>query len=113
MCMLVLNALMPLGAHALTSALAPGEYVEVCSSTGMVMVPVSQGEAAPKGSGPLDFGKHCPLCHLAGHDLYLPPSTAYVPAVLGFHEMPTAFLQAEPTSTVWLAARSRAPPQSF
>lgn len=119
MCVLVFNALAPLTAQAVFRGVAqgePGEWMEVCSSTGMVRLPVAEvgssysTEPNSDSGQPFNLGKHCPICHLNQGDFGLPPHEVAVALAVAFLEMPAAFEQVAPTSTVWLSARSRAPP---
>ena len=108
MLVLVLNALMPLAAQAMLASAGPGDTVEVCTSTGIVRVPVDQGD----DSGKTDAARmqSCPFCLLHGSQAWLPPSSVSVPIPQHHAEMPPAFYQAAVTSAVWLIALSRGPP---
>ena len=106
--MLVLNALMPLGAQAMLASAGQVDTVEICTSTGMVRVPVDEGDGTGKSAAART--QDCPFCLLHDGQASLPPLSVALPLTQGYAEMPPAFYQAADTSTVWLAALSRGPP---
>lgn len=110
MLVLVLNAWMPLAAQAMAAAAEHPDWQQICTSTGMVQA--KSQAAAPSGKpdpgSSLDPG--CPFCPLHAGVAGLPPSDVNLSEHLTPAEMPTAFYQAADTSSVWLTARSRAPP---
>lgn len=105
---LVLNALMPLAAQAMLTSAGPFNTVEICTSTGMVRVPVDQGNDS--GTSDAAQMQNCPFCLLQDEQASLPAVPITLPLVQGFAEMPPAFYQAADTSAVWLTALSRGPP---
>lgn len=108
MLVLVLNALMPLGAQAMLASAGQVDTVEICTSTGMVRVPIDEGENSGKSRA--TRMQNCPFCLLQDGQASLPPVSVALPLAQGFAEMPPAFYQAADTSAVWLAALSRGPP---
>lgn len=108
MLVLVLNALMPLAAKAMLASAGPVDAVEICTSTGMVRVPVDQGDDSGKSNA--TQMQECPFCLLHDGQASLPPAPVATPLAQGFAEMPPAFYQAADTSAVWLTALSRGPP---
>ncbi len=107
---LVLNALLPLVAQAMRAPAGPAGLHEICSATGLVMVRPhdSRRDQSPaQSAAPL---KDCPFCHLHHDGAGLPPVQTALFLPPGRAEMPPAFYQAAHRSTVWLSARSRAPP---
>ncbi|MEY5097963.1 MAG: hypothetical protein RJA36_682 [Pseudomonadota bacterium] len=110
---LVLNALLPLAAQAMLATPERSGSMEICSSTGMVMVqphPLQKAGADEQPGQAADLAKDCPFCQLHHGGVGLPPAAAGLFQPLEFTGMPPAFYQAAPCSTVWLSARSRAPP---
>lgn len=86
-------------------------WIEVCTSTGTVMVAVDADEA-PAGQGQ-HAGVHCPYCRLQ-QDL---PAIANAPGVLVLADgsvrgVPQSLSPTPPVAApVWPAHHSRAPPQ--
>ena len=79
---LVMSALAPTLAHAWVAAADEGQWIEVCSASGMVWL---KGDAADGLNGidqgvsdqdaPMaDMGKHCPWCSFHGAAAGLPPA---------------------------------------
>jgi hypothetical protein len=108
MLVLVLNALMPLVAQAVLASVGPGDTVEVCTSTGVVRVPIDKDNDSGKSDA--TRMRSCPFCLLHDSQTWLPPSSVSVPIPRDYAEMPPAFYQAAVTSAVWLIALSRGPP---
>lgn len=109
MLVLVLNALMPLAAQAMAASTPGSQWQEICTSTGMVRLPLDDSEHHPADSG-AGQSQDCPYCNLHAGHAGLPPAAIDPVAILPLREMPPAFFQAAHTSSVWLAAQSRAPP---
>lgn len=110
--LLVLNALLPVAAQAMVVARQGGEWLEVCTSTGMVRVQ-SDAEHASQDTAPggeFNLGQHCPLCTLHDGLQALPPATATLDLPLLLTERPPAFYRGARVSAVWLAAPARGPP---
>ena len=108
---LVLNALLPLAAQAMRAPAGPVGLHEICSTTGLVRVRPhddSGRDQSPAHNAALL--KDCPFCHLHHEGAGLPPVHAALWLPPGQAEMPPAFYQAAHRCTVWLSARSRAPP---
>ncbi len=105
---LVLNALTPLTALTLLASATDIDTIEICTSTGMVRVPVDEGEESGKSDvAPM---QNCPFCLLHDSQSCLPPSSLSVTIPQDYAEMPPAFYLATATSAVWLIALSRGPP---
>lgn len=108
MLVLVLNALMPLAAQAMLASAGPVDAVEICTSTGMVRLPVDHDNDSGKSDA--TQMQDCPFCLLHDGQASLPPASITLPLAPGFAEMPPTFYRAADTSAVWLAALSRGPP---
>ncbi|WP_127803500.1 DUF2946 domain-containing protein [Hydrogenophaga sp. NH-16] len=113
---MLLGALAPTIAQARMGGSDRADWLEICTTTGMVWVQPDTGELAQKIDGQpagSDASPHCPWCTLHGGASGLPPveAVAMLPAPLA--EQPSAFYRAPLTDTVWATARSRAPPLSL
>ena len=113
---MLLGALAPTIAQARMGGSDRADWLEICTTTGMVWVQADAGELAQKIDGQpagSDASPHCPWCTLHGGASGLPPveAVAVLPAPLA--EQPSAFYRAPLTDTVWATARSRAPPLSL
>lgn len=113
---MLLGALAPTIAQARMGGSERADWLEICTTTGMVWIKADSGELAQKTDGQpagSDTSPHCPWCTLHGGASGLPPveTAAVVPAPLA--ERPPAFYRAPLTDTVWAMARSRAPPLSL
>jgi len=108
---LVMNALLPLAAQAMRATSEQLGSMEICSSTGMVMIqPHDAGPDSPPGQAASRL-KDCPFCHLHHDSTGLPPAAETSPILPATYAgMPPAFYQAARTSPVWLSAQPRAPP---
>lgn len=105
------GALAPLMAHAVVSGAGPELAMEVCTSTGMLLVQADPGPE-PGGDGPQASPMQKPCLWCGMHAVAAPPPVAAAahPLLRCAQAMPVAFYRAGPTSTVWLHALSRAPP---
>jgi hypothetical protein len=93
----------PVGVHAM---------VEVCTTDGLRMVPIAEGEAAPHTPAHhADALERCAHCVLGAAPLVLAP-VAFVWQVPDprAQALPALFWQAPHTLHVWAAAQPRAPP---
>lgn len=113
---LLLGALAPTLAQARMGGSDRADWLEICTTTGMVWVQADTGEVAQKTDGQpagSDASPHCPWCTLHGGASGLPPvqAAAVLPAPLA--EQSPAFYRTPLTGTVWATARSRAPPLSL
>ncbi len=117
---LLLSALAPLLAHALTTQRQGEARVEVCTASGMVWLAADQGqdespdasdEGAPARSMPTDCA-WCLLHHHGGTQALPPPQTSI--SLGDAARPPLAAFRPEPLagSPVWHPAQSRAPPLS-
>lgn len=113
---MLLAALAPTIAQARIAGGDRADWLEICTTTGMVWVkvdadqPVQKADAQPAGA---DASPHCPWCTLHGGASGLPPVVAVPVLPLPLAELPPAFYRAPLTDTVWATARSRAPPLSL
>jgi hypothetical protein len=77
----VMSALAPTLAHAWVAAADDGQWIEVCSASGMVWLKTDGGDTdGHDGADPdepmADMGKHCPWCSAHGSVAGLPPDLA-------------------------------------
>ncbi|MEX1167570.1 MAG: DUF2946 family protein, partial [Hydrogenophaga sp.] len=70
----------PTLAHAWVAAADEGQWIEVCSTSGMVWLKADGSDANaqnPEPSAPMgDMGQHCPWCSFHGASADLPPTLA-------------------------------------
>ena len=112
---MVLGVLAPTVAQAVVSASGQAQWVEVCSTSGMVWVRASDGtdlgaqSEAP--SNPMgDMSAPCQWCSLHGGAAGAPSRAwVFVGPILSA-EPPPAFLFSATVSGVWAVAQARAPP---
>lgn len=107
---LVFGALAPTLTQAMVASGERGDWLEVCSVSGMVWVKADTGELAqqPPDGGPA--GQHCPWCTLHGGVAGLPAAQALPELPPRLTDLPPAFYRAPLSATVWAPAQSRAPP---
>jgi hypothetical protein len=110
---IMLTVLAPALNHLLPAAQAGEHDVELCTSTGVVVVSLdaAHGHAQP-GDPRHDAGAgHCAYCgvHASTH-AFLPPSTLVTAAPAGAALMPRRFYQSPRLLFAWTVAASRAPP---
>ncbi|NCU67370.1 DUF2946 domain-containing protein [Acidovorax sp. 210-6] len=104
---MVFGALAPAVAQAMVSSASPELAMEVCTSTGMLLVQADPGGGDGSQASPMQ--KPCLWCGM--HGVAAPPALpAALPLLRCAQEMPVAFYRAGPTPTVWLGALTRAPP---
>lgn len=96
--------LLPTLGHAF--AKGGGGFAEVCTPTGMKLVPLDDGAATPDPSVHLE---HCVFCAAAAAP---PPATpdGVLPSPPAGTEHPPRFLHAPRTPHAWASANPRAPP---
>lgn len=114
--LLVLTALLPVAAQAMVTRQQGGEWLEVCTSTGMVRVAPDAADSAQSAStdgqtGEFNLGQHCPLCTLHDATLALPPVAFQFQPVPALADFPPAYYRSVQAASVWLAAPARAPPR--
>ena len=108
MLVLALNALTPLAAQAMLSSTKRIDTIEICTSTGMVRLPVEeQGGAGKPVAAQM---QSCSFCLLHDVHAWLPPLSIALSIASSHAGIPPAFKPAATMSAVWLAARSRRPP---
>lgn len=113
---MLLGGLAPTLAQARMVGSDRADWVEICTTTGMVWVKADTGELAQGIDGPpagAEASPHCPWCTLHGGASGLPPAEAVAVRPLSLAEQPPALYRAPLTNTVWATARSRAPPLSL
>mgnify|MGYP001765281410 CR=1 FL=1 len=113
---MLLGALTPTLAQARMGGSDRADWLEICTTTGMVWVQADTGEVARQIDGkPADTvsSPHCPWCNLHGGASGLPPVEVVAVLTVPPTEQPLAFYRTPLTDTVWATARSRAPPQSL
>ena len=88
MLVLVLNALMPLAAQAMAASTPGSQWQEICTSTGMVRLPLDDSEHHPADSG-AGQSQDCPYCNLHAGHAGLPPA-AIDPALVQVTVWPAA-----------------------
>lgn len=112
---MVLSALAPTLAHAWVAAADKGQWIEVCSASGMVWLnadgpDASADKAADSNMPTADMAQHCPWCSFHGSMTGLPPATLDAAvAVHAGHAMPGWIDMASPHQPL-LGALARAPP---
>lgn len=110
---MVLSVLAPTLAQAAVAAAGKGQWVEVCSASGMVWLKTDAAETASpdQGTTMADMSSNCPWCIFHGSATGLPatdPATRW----LGSSAQPVpvwAFAVAI-DQAVWRHAQARAPP---
>ena len=80
MCVMVCSALAPVVAQAMVAASDRGQWIEVCSASGMVLVKADGGtglgdQMPDPDSGMGDMAKHCPWCSFHGNAVAPPADT--------------------------------------
>jgi hypothetical protein len=112
---MVLGVLASTMAQAVVSASGQAQWVEVCSTSGMVWVKADGGAELGASSEALsnpmgDMSEPCPWCTLHGGAAGAPGrALAFVGPILSA-EPPPAFLFSATISGVWAVAHARAPP---
>ena len=111
---LVLGALAPTVTQAMVAAGDRGDWLEVCSVSGMVWVKADTGEVSAQhpddGAPASDASQHCPWCTLHGGAAGLPVVALNLDLPPRLTGLPPAFYRAPLAATVWAPAQSRAPP---
>lgn len=114
---MVLGALAPALAQATVALSDRAQWVEVCSSSGMVWVKLDAKDAAKtdahgnKGDKPWnDAAADCPWFILHGGSAGLPPGEAGVATPTCTADLAVALFHTVTIPAVWAAAQARAPP---
>jgi hypothetical protein len=115
MCVMVLSALAPTFAQAMVAASGKGQWVEVCSASGMVWLKhggadTNNNVAPGQDRSMADMGQHCPWCGLHEASVGMLAATVAVPVAA-----PAAQSVPEPVDValarkVRRSAQARAPP---
>jgi hypothetical protein len=107
---LVLTALAPTLAQAVVSNTDRGDWVQICSASGMVWIQADPGAGDPQSAPMAGAGMQCPWCSLHSPAAGLPPATALrVAAAAPAPLVVRVALAASPVG-VWTSAPARAPP---
>jgi hypothetical protein len=112
---MVLGALMPTMAQAMVAATDRGQWVEVCSASGMVWLKADAASAtdeipAEPVQSMADMGKHCLWCAFHGSMVgLLPVELPALPSVTAAKALPEATNRVV-ISRVPYGAQARAPP---
>lgn len=106
----VVSALMPTLAQALTQTNASDDALMVCTASGVMWVQ-SHGDALPAEDNTMatDQQQHCSWCSMHAMAA-LPVTASALPLLACSQEMPVAFYRAGPMPSIWLGALTRAPP---
>lgn len=111
---LVLGALAPTVTQAMVAAGDRGDWLEVCSVSGMAWIKADTGEVSkqqPDGSAPGNgVSPHCPWCTLHGGAAGLPTAAVQPDLSARLTDLPPAFYRAPLATSIWAPAHSRAPP---
>lgn len=116
MVIMALGSLAPALAQGMSGSAGAMRWVELCTASGMVMMPVEADAPVGVGSAqslPADGQSMppCPWCLLHGGAPALPPSAdATVLPLRLAHDFPPTFYRAPVLSFVWAPQHSRAPP---
>lgn len=105
------GALAPTLAQAVVAAGSQDAFMEVCTSTGMLMTVQTGADTQPYGRGDAlaDMQKPCTWCGM--HGALAPPAALPLLSLLpGAQDMPAAFYRDGPRPAIWLGAHTRAPP---
>lgn len=114
---MLLGALAPTVSQAMVAGGDRAQWIEICSVSGMTWVKAdladtgADGVTDIEGSHPTsNASPHCAWCTLHGGATGLPPAADTAVPLARQTDLPPAFYQASHASTVWVTARSRAPP---
>lgn len=115
MWLLVLSVCLPTVAQAVVRASGNADWLQVCTSTGMVWVKAQNPEAQSDGEVPvpasLSTNMQCDWCLMHGGVAGLPPAAVpQVPSHDFIGEWSADALSSPHLVAVWQPARSRAPP---
>lgn len=115
MWLLVLSACLPTVAQSAVRASGNADWLQVCTSTGMVWVKAQSVDAQADGKAPapvsLTTTMQCDWCLLHGGAVGLPSlASPHVPSPDFIGELSADALSSPHLMAVWQPARSRAPP---
>ena len=117
MLVMSLTVLAPTLAQAVVASMDRGDWVQVCSVSGMVWIQadgagVDGASPASEGSPMADMGMQCPWCQLHSPVAGPPPAPAPLTASAAHAEPLSQAMAAPLPPGVWPAAPARAPPLS-
>ena len=111
---MVFGVLAPTVAQAMVAAADKGEWVEVCSASGMVWLKAGATDLGDVESGqnmPMaDMNSHCPWCSFHGSAAGLPMAALVTPSQPFSAQSLPIWIGASPNDAVWHTAQARAPP---
>lgn len=104
------GALAPALSHAVTTS-AVQEYVEVCTSHGVQVLPLDAGAGGSGDDALARHAGHCGHCITHANPVAMTPPVPFVFATLGGHDAypPLYYRSPRPLAT-WIAANPRGPP---
>ena len=105
---IMFGALAPTLVHAMASAGDRGVGMEICTSTGMLLLNVDAPDSDAGDAG--DPQRQCVWCGLHVHADVAVQAVAPVPLLGCAQDMPPAFYRSGFVSAVWRTALSRGPP---
>jgi hypothetical protein len=113
---MVLAAFAPTLAQAVAASTDRGDWVQVCSASGMFWVKTDGAgldASSPSAEGlPMaDIGMQCPWCLLHSPAVAPPPVSALLATVANPVQLPARATAAPPPAGLWIAAPARAPPR--
>ena len=112
---MVLGTLAPTLAHAWVAAADEGQWIEVCSASGMVWLrtdgPDASADAAGNTDMPMaDMAQHCPWCSLHGAAAGLPPQPPQAMVIPDAGAAVPSWSEPGVWTPVLSGAQARAPP---
>lgn len=115
MCAMVFGAMAPTVAQAMVATSEKGQWIEVCSASGMVWLKTDgttfAAAVVPDQEKPMtDMGKHCPWCSFHGSPAGLPPASLPGPTLISSTHAASGLGSVALTSKVLCCAQARAPP---
>ena len=111
---MVLSALAPTLAHAWVAAADESQWIEVCSTSGMVWLKTdganTSGQSSKQDAPMADMSQHCPWCSIHGASAGLPPNAAASLPVLSTANAVPVWAGAVSPMVVARRATARGPP---
>lgn len=93
----------------MASAVATGQYMEICTAQGVAMMPVDAGGTG--GDAMAKHAGHCAGCSAHATPAALPPAPGFVLAAQSGHDAyPPLFYRSPRPLAAWVAANPRGPP---
>ncbi len=106
------GALAPAVAQVLVAERGQDATMQVCTSTGMLMMVLADGDRQPvdDNGAPAELHKQCPWCSAVHAPAAWPATELTLPLLPRAQERPVAFYHVVPTPAIWRGALTRAPP---